>query len=42
MEEPEHDQKPMDDLMAEACARLDAQQISYTRCADHVRVGALT
>jgi hypothetical protein len=35
-------EKVMEDLMAEACARLDAQQIPYRRCADHVRIGALT
>jgi hypothetical protein len=35
-------EKMMEELMAEACARLDAQQISYRRCTDHVRIGALT
>jgi hypothetical protein len=43
---PEHGEKPfdkmMEELMAEACARLDAQQIPHSRCADHVRIGALT
>jgi hypothetical protein len=35
-------EKMMEDLMAEACALLDAQQIPYSRYTDHVRIGALT
>jgi hypothetical protein len=32
----------MEELMADTCARLDAQQIPYQRYTDHVRIGALT